>query len=174
MLQWNKTLEHISLCKLHISDLGAQVLAERLLENKSLTSLHLRANKIGGFGSEALAALLLSGSNISELDLTANLMGGEGARAFETVLSTSGKLQILCLGYNSIDDEGLARLAKGIARNERLSLRKFLVWGNYFGNTAPPEFNLMFQNIRGRLQTDIQPYTVDGVVMIAKKDSDNE
>ncbi|OQR98228.1 hypothetical protein ACHHYP_08988, partial [Achlya hypogyna] len=169
MLQNNATLRHVSLCKHNITDVGAQVLAERLLDNKTLTSLHLRANKIGGFGSEALAALLLSGSSIVDLDLTANRMTDEGAQAFETVLGASETMQTLCIGYNSIEDNGLARIARGVLRNEHSALTKLLVWGNDFGDTAPAAFDALHAARGSALHMDIQPYTVDGEVMIAKK-----
>ncbi|ETV89742.1 hypothetical protein H257_00907 [Aphanomyces astaci] len=170
MLQANHTLTHVSLCKHQITDVGAQVLAERLLDNKRLTSLHLGANRIGGFGSEALAALLLSDSRISELDLTANRIGDDGAQAFETVLGVSTRLQVLRLGYNSIEDAGLARLANGVARNAHSTLCELVVWGNDFGDVAPEQFHHLLQR-HPALHTDVQPYIVDGKVHIAQKDS---
>ncbi|RHY33558.1 hypothetical protein DYB32_001557, partial [Aphanomyces invadans] len=170
MLQVNATLTHVSLCKHQITDVGAQVLAERLLDNHTLTCLHLRANRIGGFGSEALAALLLSDSRIVELDLTANRIGNDGAQAFETVLEVSTRLQVLCLGHNSIEDAGLARLANGVARNSHSALTKLIVWGNDFGDVAPEQFhNLLQHNVA--LHTDVQTYVVDGKVHVAQKDS---
>ncbi|DAZ98365.1 TPA: hypothetical protein N0F65_000684 [Lagenidium giganteum] len=173
MLQVNDTLRSISLCKHHLTDHGAQVLAERLLENRVLECLVLRANNIGATGASALAALILKHDALAHFDLSANRIGDVGAAAFAQVLHhNSSNLTTLSLSSTYITDDGLATIARACARphhpdNQRL--RSLLLWGNDFG---PKACELFLELCEGRfkdlgIETDFMPFRIDDQFQVA-------
>lgn len=183
MLQVNDTLRSISLAKHKLTDDGAQVLAERLLDNHTLQSLVLRANLIGATGAAALAALVLEHSALAQLDLSANRIGDAGADAFAHVLQRNcSNLATLALCSTYLTDRGLAAIASACLEPEIPSvyrLQNLLLWGNDFGPTSAAQF-LELCDEGGRffehdVETDFVPRRAldsDGVdcVHVAHKD----
>jgi Ran GTPase-activating protein (RanGAP) involved in mRNA processing and transport len=167
MLQVNETLRVLSLNKHQLSDHGAQVLAERMLDNHSLERLTLRANSIGATGAAALAALLLRHDALAELDLSANRIGDAGAEAFAKLLRHNTRpLSTLALCSTYLTDDGLAAIARACLaprHAESNRLQNLLLWGNDFGTTSSA---LFLELHRGRfadwnVETDFLPVPTD-------------
>lgn len=179
MLQVNDTLRAISLCKHKLTDDGAQVLAERLLDNQSLQSLVLRANAIGATGASALAALVLNHASLAQLDLSANRLGDAGARAFAQLLRhNSSNLSALALCSTYLTDAGLAAIADACLSAERPDasrLQSLLLWGNDFGDASAQLFLELCAD-GGRfsewdVETDFAPRRgADGLVHVAHRE----
>lgn len=177
MLQVNETLRTFSLCKHHLTDDGAQVLAERLLDNHTLQCLVLRANQIGSTGASALAALILNHDSLAQLDLSANRIGDFGAAAFAQVLErNSSNLSVLSLCSTYLTDDGLAAIAEACLHPQHPDtnhLQSLLLWGNDFG---PKSSELFLDLCQGRfrdcdVETDFLPRMVEDRVHVAHKDS---
>lgn len=178
MLQVNETLRSISLCKHQLTDDGAQVLAERLLDNHTLQCLVLRANYIGATGASALAALVLNHDSLAQLDLSANRITDAGAAAFAQVLQRNCcNLSMLALCSTYLTDDGLAAIATALLQPENADinrLQSLLLWGNDFGDRSA---QLFLELCDGRfhdwdVETDFLPRAMDGDdrVHVAHKD----
>ncbi|KAL3667127.1 hypothetical protein V7S43_008067 [Phytophthora oleae] len=181
MLQVNRVLTNLSLAKHQMTDLGAQVLAERLLDNRSLQCLVLRANRIGSTGASALAALLLRHPTLTMFDLSANRVGDAGAKAFATVLNANmaTPLEVLSLCSTSLTDDGMAAIVSACLKpqkpDEGSRLRGLLLWGNIFG---PRTSTLVLELCKpgGRfhehgVETDFLPRIVDDEVLVAYQEA---
>ncbi|TMW62500.1 hypothetical protein Poli38472_005118 [Pythium oligandrum] len=177
MLQVNETLTSLSLCKHQLTDYGAQVLAEHLLDNQTLQRLVLRANQIGSTGASAIAALLMRHDGLSELDLSANRIGDVGAAAFAKVLRHNTRpLTTLSLTSTYLTDDGLAAIAEACLQPRHPQVQRLttlLLWGNDFDSRS----NALFLELHDSrfaefdVETDFVPSHGDHGVQMAHRET---
>ena len=105
-------LTSLSLQYCYISGIGAQALAEGLINNNSLTTLDLSMNKLSCDGARALAESL-SHNSLTSLNLDCNGISDIGAQALAESLSHSS-LTSLNLDCNGISDIGARYLARSL------------------------------------------------------------
>ena len=119
-------LTSLSLQYCYISDIGAQALAEGLINNNSMISLDLTRNKLTCDGARVLAESL-SHSSLTSLNLSYNNgISDIGAQALAESLSHSS-LTSLNLACSGISDIGAQDLARSLPSNKLKLL-------NLFGN----------------------------------------
>lgn len=189
MLQVNDTLETLSLGKHQLTDHGAQVLAERMLDNAALRCLSLRANRIGTDGAEVLAALSLRHRGLQELDLGANRIGDAGGKAFARALdpvdgaASTSSIKALALCSTSMTDEGIAAIVAACIRQRQCSgsdgggLASLLLWDNEFGRDSAQKIMELAQGGEEEdarlLEMDVVAWKAEneqGVVRIARRE----
>ncbi|POM66702.1 Hypothetical protein PHPALM_17397 [Phytophthora palmivora] len=155
MLQVNRVLRNLSLAKHQMTDHGAQVLAERLLDNP----------------------MLQRHPTLAEFDLSANRIGDVGAKAFATVLraNMATPLEVLSLCSTSLTDDGVAAIATACLKPQKVDtgcrLRCLFLWGNIFGPKAS-QLALELCEPGGRfhqynVETDFLACRVDDEVLVA-------
>ena len=115
-----QSLTSLSLQDCHISDIGAQALAEGLINNNSLTTLDLTNSRLSCDGACALVESL-SHSSLTSLNLSNDYIYDIGAQALAESLPYSS-LTSLKLSDNGISDIGVQALAESLPHSSLTSL----------------------------------------------------
>lgn len=102
------------------------------------------------------------------LDLGANRLEDPGAaRLAQCLMASNTCLKTLIVTFNNIKSDGLVALATMMQSN--FSLEEIYVWGNHFDDRSARCFvELLDQGRLSYNKTDIRPYEVDGVVLVAE------
>lgn len=168
MLKVNNTLEELHLQKYQIRDFGATRLAENLMENFTLQYLDLSCNRITRDGVKELAKVLKKNTAIKKLDLSFNRLEDDGAMHLAEAISTyNTNLEMLDVRTNNIGGKGLCSLTDAMKMNATLT--QIYIWGNKLEESAAIAFaNLIETGRLERMNTDVQPYVVDGKTILSE------
>ncbi|KAI8904032.1 hypothetical protein EDD86DRAFT_213758 [Gorgonomyces haynaldii] len=181
-LETNYGLKTLSFAKMGITDWTmCDFLAGTLHNNQNLTTLDLSCNKITRDGGAALCKALESHAALNNLKLSCCSLQDEGAEAISHLLQVNRKIRVLHLDYNKITGKGLAKIAQGIQAN--YSLVYIALWGNVWSVQACEAYLDLVGGIvsqvaigsdnaapvrrKGRLETDVVFYKVEGVLNAA-------
>jgi Ran GTPase-activating protein (RanGAP) involved in mRNA processing and transport len=146
-----------------------QLLVENSLEsNRSLEVLDLRQNCLSPMCAPALERLVRNNSTLQVLCLPFNRIQDDGAAAIAVALPYNRSLTELDLRSCSIGNQGMVKVADAMAAASTVA--KTHVWGNGFGLSAAAAWHgLVQRKVDSQLAfwMDIEPYEVDGVLMVA-------
>ena len=114
-----------------------------------------------------MSLLLKRDTPLRVLDLAGNRLEDDGAIHLADALTVNSRLANLVVTRNRIGVDGLVALAKALHVNRGLS--NIYIWGNDLGQKAAEAFKGLVD--AGRIlpkNTDVQPYVVDGVTILAE------
>lgn len=167
MLKVNSGLKEIHLQKQSIRDFGATRLSEKLVHNQTLTYLDLSQNRITRDGAYQLSLLLSRNTPLRLLDLGGNRLEDDGALHLANSLANNSNLAALVVTNNKIGVKGLCAICQALSHNRGLT--NLYVWGNDLGRPAAEAFKRLVDSRRLQPKNiDVQPYVVDGVVILAQ------
>ncbi|KAL8569742.1 hypothetical protein ACOMHN_007265 [Nucella lapillus] len=168
MLKVNTSLEEIHLQKYDMRDFGAFRLAENLMHNFNLRYLNLSCNRITRDGVKELAKVLKQNTALETLDMSNNRLEDDGATHIAEALALfNTRLRCLVVAYNNIRSDGLCAIADAMKTNTTLT--NVYIWGNKLEEPASIAFDSLIKSGRLDLRnTDVQPYTVDGVTYLGE------
>jgi Ran GTPase-activating protein (RanGAP) involved in mRNA processing and transport len=192
LIQHNTSLKRLSLRKHGMTNFGAERIAEALTNNTSIVSLDLSANKIGRDGAAALAEMLMVNDTLEELILDGNAIEDEGCLAIATAMVTARTKSLKSIGVarnnilgavghrtGNVEMSGLVAIARAISATPNITT--FRVWGNpavsavgALDYQACKELGLLASDQARSLFSDIKPYMVDGQMLLAEVNVDDQ
>ena len=116
------SIQHIDLRYNHLSDSGAEVLAELLKPAVHLITLSLQSNMIEEDGASAIADALSGHESMLYLNLNGNKIRTKGANKIVELLFSCPAIEELDLGNNDIDHDGVIAITTALNRG-RFALR---------------------------------------------------
>uniref|UniRef100_H3GES3 Uncharacterized protein n=1 Tax=Phytophthora ramorum TaxID=164328 RepID=H3GES3_PHYRM len=125
-LRSNELLEELYLSGHELGPQGLQAFAECLAINSTMKHLSLGSEKLGDEAVKVLSAGLARNkqSALQNWDLEFKSLTVDGAAALAELLKTNTSLTTLTLSRNQIGDEGVQKLADGLAGNAHAALEE--------------------------------------------------
>ncbi|KAI4890660.1 hypothetical protein NFI96_024946 [Prochilodus magdalenae] len=127
----------LRLYKNHITDAGAEMVAQIIGECPHLKTVKLGCNRITSVGAKRLAQAIQKSKSIYDVGMWGNSIGDEGAEAFAEALRNHPSLTNLSLSANGISSQGGRSLARALKENS--SLHIFWLIQNQISDEAAPE-----------------------------------
>ncbi|XP_051865133.1 uncharacterized protein LOC127566659 [Pristis pectinata] len=135
-------IQKLSLCRVGLTESGAEDLVSALRTNGSLTELDLGDNELGDSGVKLVSAVLRDPEcKIKRLGLEKVNLTDSGAEDLLFALSTNLSLTELDMSSNSLTDRSVPALRHLIVTNS--SLEWIRLWGNKFSRTGEKELRSM-------------------------------
>ena len=130
-LRYNTSVQHLSLSKQGIGDMGVHLLAKGLKKNTTMQALDLSNNAIQDHGATYLAEVLVAQPTYLSLSLNNNRVGDRGCKQLRRAIRRNRDMYLLDLAYNKISKLALEEINATLSLNVKEQVFRKNVYGRY-------------------------------------------